>query len=130
MLTSWDEAKSNTFKLTVKATQAETALSDEIWPLGVGIRRFTKQKVNASNNNSRWQVRGRNAETQNGFPQNRNTAQQLNKPVFQGNRNGFNSTQNTQKNQKGMTHLSKEAVMHPSQLNDRRIWLRQKSGRK
>ena len=128
LLTSWEEARSNTFKLTVKATQAKTTLTKEVWPLGVGIRRFTKQKGNNAKHRSRLQTHVH--RSQNGFLQNNGTAQQRNKVVFQGNQKAFNTMQNAQKNQKGEIQLSKKVGQHSSQLNDRRISLRQNSGRK
>ena len=128
LLTSWEEARSNTFKLTVKATRAKTTLTEEVWPLGVGIRRFTKQKGNNAKHRSRRQAHVH--RPQNGFLLNNGTAQQRNKVVFQGNQKAFNTMQNAQKNQKGEIQLSKKVGQHSSQLNDRRIWLRQNSGRK
>ena len=56
LLTSWSEARSNTFKLTVKANQTETALCESVWPFGVGVRRFRQQKGNPANDRTRWQV--------------------------------------------------------------------------
>ena len=45
LLTKWTEARSNTFKLTIKARQAELTLSSSIWPCGVGVRRFKRKKA-------------------------------------------------------------------------------------
>ena len=56
LLTSWSEARSHTFKLTVKANQTETALCESVWPFGVGVRRFRQQKGNPANDRTRWQV--------------------------------------------------------------------------
>ena len=46
LLTNWSEARSNTFKLTVKANQTKTALCESVWPFGVGVRRFRQHKGN------------------------------------------------------------------------------------
>ena len=43
-LTKWTEARSNIFKLTIKARQAELTLNSSIWPCGVGVRRFKRKK--------------------------------------------------------------------------------------
>ena len=43
-LTKWTEARSNTFKLTIKARQAELTLNNSIWPCGEGVRRFERKK--------------------------------------------------------------------------------------
>ena len=47
LLTKWTEARSNTFKLTIKAHHTEIALSNSIWPCGVGVRRFKRKKDTA-----------------------------------------------------------------------------------
>ena len=52
LITTWTEARSNSFKVTIKAYQTERALSNEIWPYGVGVRRFRNQKGSARNKNS------------------------------------------------------------------------------
>ena len=44
LLTKWTEARSNTFKLTIKARQAKLTLNSSIWPCGVGVRRFKHKK--------------------------------------------------------------------------------------
>ena len=49
LLTKWDKARSNTFKLTMKAQHAEIAFSNSVWPCGVGVRRF-KQRKSIPNN--------------------------------------------------------------------------------
>ena len=49
LITTWAEARSNSFKVTIKAYQTERALSNEIWPYGVGVRRFRNQKGSARN---------------------------------------------------------------------------------
>ena len=52
LITTWAEARSNTFKLTIKAHQTEKVLSNEIWPYGVGVRRFKNQKGSVPNKKS------------------------------------------------------------------------------
>ena len=44
LLTKWNKAHSNTFKLTMKAQHADIALTNSIWPYGVGVRRFKRKK--------------------------------------------------------------------------------------
>ena len=56
LLTKWAEARSNTFMLTIKAQQMEKALSDSVWPCGVGVRRNKQNKGTTSrSNNSSFQ---------------------------------------------------------------------------
>ena len=44
LLTKWPQARSNTFKLTMRPRYAETALKESTWPHGVGVRRFKRKK--------------------------------------------------------------------------------------
>ena len=44
LLTKWNKAYSITFKLTMKAHHADVALTNSVWPYGVGVRRFKRKK--------------------------------------------------------------------------------------
>ena len=49
LLTKWENARSNTFKLTINPKHVERALSSSIWPDGVGVRRFKTRILSTRN---------------------------------------------------------------------------------
>lgn len=53
-LTTWAEARSHTYKITIKAKDYQIAMDPTVWPYRVGIRKFInyKQKTNSWNSQS------------------------------------------------------------------------------
>ena len=118
----------NSEQLTVNANQAETALCESVWLFGVGVRRFRQQKGNPANDSTRWQVQGRKTRIQKGVNQIQS------KSAFQRTRKIFNPNLTNQKNENvnfrnGKSHVSTDSRNNSFQLSDRRIWLRENSGR-
>ena len=52
-LTTFEQARTNTFKIKIKAAQYEKAMNPDMWPLRVGVRHY-RQPRRDQNNGTSW----------------------------------------------------------------------------
>ena len=63
-LTTWDQARTHCYKVTIKASEYEKATKPDVWPYRVGVRLFKQFREKRENENPSWNAQTRNENNQ------------------------------------------------------------------